>query len=179
MHLRAARANAPGERSREAAPISTSPRAGEAVFARIARSTHCLQPAAYSLTSRSRWPREVDYPTTNKYLCPLRTCLAFGFSLMSRFDRRKFLASGLQLSSVVFVAKARASACVDTDELSDSVLGMRESLEYTDEGKNPQQVCNTCTYFKPAKPGDSCGPCEVLTSPVSAKGYCVSWTKKG
>jgi uncharacterized paraquat-inducible protein A len=98
---------------------------------------------------------------------------------MSRFDRRKFLASSLQFSTLVFVAKASASACVDPDDLSDSVLGMRESLEYTDEGENPQQRCSTCAYFKPAKPGDSCGACEVLTSPVSAKGYCVSWTKKG
>jgi hypothetical protein len=95
------------------------------------------------------------------------------------FDRRKFLALGVQIPAAMIVTKAAsAAACVDTDELSDSVMSMRESLEYTDSAPDPKQSCSGCEYFKPPKPGDTCGPCNVLTTPVSAKGHCVSWTQR-
>lgn len=95
------------------------------------------------------------------------------------FDRRKFLALGLQIPAITIVARtARAAECVDPDELSDSVASMRESLEYTDAAPDPKQNCSGCEYFRPAKPGDTCGDCNVLTSAVSAKGHCVSWTKR-
>ena len=95
------------------------------------------------------------------------------------FNRRKLLALGLQIpAAALIVQSARAAECVDPDELSDSILSMRESLEYTDEASDPQRTCSGCEYFKPKKSGDSCGPCNVLTSPVNAKGHCVSWTKR-
>ena len=92
------------------------------------------------------------------------------------FDRRKFLALGMQIPCAVVLARAANAACVDPDELSDTVASMRESLEYTDAAPNAKQSCSGCEYFKPAKAGDACGECNVLTSPVSAKGHCVSWT---
>ena len=94
------------------------------------------------------------------------------------FDRRKFLALGAQLPALaIFARSVNAEECVDPDDLPDTVYSMRESLEYTDEAPNPEQRCAGCEYFKPQKAGDTCGPCTVLTSPVSAKGHCVSWTK--
>jgi High potential iron-sulfur protein len=93
-------------------------------------------------------------------------------------QRRRFLIAGLQLP-LLGVAVAARGACVDTEELSDSVASMRESLEYTDTAADPKQACNGCSFFKSEKPGASCGNCEVLGGPVSNKGHCVSWTKRG
>lgn len=99
---------------------------------------------------------------------------------MSCFDRRKFLLRGVQLSAAALVADTAVGACIDPDELSDSVQAMRESLEYTDTAADAKRACNGCAYFMRAKAGDSCGTCEVLGGgPVSAKGHCVSWAKRG
>ena len=97
---------------------------------------------------------------------------------MAGYDRRRFIAGGLQASALICAAAAARAACVDPDELSGSVQSMRESLEYTDAASDSEQVCKGCSFFKPAKAGDSCAHCEVLASPVSASGHCVSWTKK-
>jgi uncharacterized paraquat-inducible protein A len=80
-------------------------------------------------------------------------------------------------AAAMLAASARA-ACVDPDELSDAVQGMRDSLSYTDAAADAQRACRGCTYFKPAKPSDACGHCEVLGGPVSARGHCDSWTKQ-
>lgn len=96
---------------------------------------------------------------------------------MSRFDRRRFLACGICAPAALWVTQSAGAACVDPDELSDSVLSMRESLDYTDTAANAKQACGGCAYFKAAKPSDACGHCEVLRGPVSGKGHCVSWTK--
>ena len=96
---------------------------------------------------------------------------------MSSMNRRKFLSWGLQ------VRKSRGTdllenACVDPNDLSDSVVGMRESLDYTDTSVDTKTVCGGCNFFKPKTPSDACAYCEVLQSPVSATGHCVSWTKR-
>ena len=96
---------------------------------------------------------------------------------MAGYDRRRFIAHAIPVCALFAGASARA-ACVDPDELSDSVQGMRESLEYTDTAPDAKQACKGCSYFKPAKAGDACAPCEVLGSPVSATGHCVSWTQR-
>ena len=97
---------------------------------------------------------------------------------MSCFSRRRFLACGLVVPTAALLAGTGAAECVDPDELSDAVQGMRDSLSYTDTAPDAQRACNGCTYFKPAKPSDACGHCEVLGGPVSAKGHCDSWTKR-
>ena len=97
---------------------------------------------------------------------------------MSCFSRRKFLVCGLAAPSVALLAATARGECVDPDELSDAVQGMRDSLSYTDTSSEPQRACTGCTYFKPAKPTDACGHCEVLGGPVSSKGHCDSWTKR-
>lgn len=97
----------------------------------------------------------------------------------SRFDRRNFLTCGLALPAAVLIARPAVGQCVDPDELSDAVQGMRDSLGYTDAAPDAQKTCGGCAYFKAAKAGDECGTCELLTSPVSAKGHCDSWTKRG
>jgi hypothetical protein len=97
---------------------------------------------------------------------------------MANYDRRKFIAYGVGASALVLAGTSAHAACVDPDELSGSVQNMRESLEYTDSAPDPQQACKGCSFFKPAKAGDSCAHCEVLASPVSVTGHCVSWTKR-
>ena len=97
---------------------------------------------------------------------------------MAGYDRRRFIAFGMQVSALIGVCATARAACVDPEELSDSVQGMRESLEYTDAASDPKQVCKGCSFFKPANDGDACANCEVLASPVSATGHCVSWTKR-
>jgi High potential iron-sulfur protein len=97
---------------------------------------------------------------------------------MSSFNRRKFLACGVQLPAAVLFVRTATGACVDPDDLSASVQGMRESLEYTDAASQSTQACGGCSFFKPKKAGDSCGHCEVLGGPVDVKGHCVSWTKR-
>jgi hypothetical protein len=97
---------------------------------------------------------------------------------MPRYDRRRFLTRGLQLPAAFLLTRAAAGACVNPDELSDSVQSMRDSLEYKDAAPDPKQACAGCSFFKADKPGSSCGHCEVLRGPVSAKGHCVSWTKR-
>lgn len=97
---------------------------------------------------------------------------------MSCIDRRRFLGWGLQLPAAALLADTALAACVDPEELSDSVIGMRESLDYTDASADANAVCRGCSFFKPQNPGDACGYCEVLQGPVSATGHCVSWTKR-
>lgn len=97
---------------------------------------------------------------------------------MAGFDRRKFIVKGLQASALICAGVSARAACVDPDELSSSVQSMLESLEYTDVSSDANEACKGCSFFKPVKAGDACAHCEVLTSPVSATGHCVSWTKR-
>jgi hypothetical protein len=97
---------------------------------------------------------------------------------MSQLDRRTFLIRGLQIPAAILAADVAVGACVNPDELSDSVQSMRESLEYTDAAADAKQACNGCALFMPAKDTAGCGHCEVLAGPVNAKGHCVSWTKR-
>jgi High potential iron-sulfur protein len=97
---------------------------------------------------------------------------------MRHFDRRKFLACSLQLPMLVVVARTAEAACADPDEMSDSVRGMRESLEYSDAASDPNKTCSGCSFFRSDKASAGCGQCEVLTGPVNSKGHCVSWTKR-
>jgi hypothetical protein len=84
----------------------------------------------------------------------------------------------LQLPVALVFVRTAAGACVDPDELSASVQGMRDSLEYTDSAANPAEACGGCSFFKPKKVADDCGHCEVLGGPVDVNGHCVSWTKR-
>jgi len=97
---------------------------------------------------------------------------------MAGHERRKFIAYGLQASAFICVSTAAGAVCVDPDDLSDSIQGMRDSLKYTDAASDPTQACKACSFFKPAKQSDECAHCEVLNSPVRATGHCVSWTKR-
>jgi hypothetical protein len=97
---------------------------------------------------------------------------------MASCDRRTFIANGLRASALVLAGTSARAACVDPDELSGNVQSMRESLEYTDTAPDANQACKGCSFFKPANASDDCARCEVLASPVSATGHCVSWTKR-
>ncbi len=96
---------------------------------------------------------------------------------MSVIDRRSFLALSVQLPVTVLLAEKALGACVDPDDLPDSVRDMRESLDYTDAASDAAQVCAGCSFFK-ADAAGSCGHCEVLRGTVSATGHCVSWTRR-
>lgn len=100
-------------------------------------------------------------------------------ALMTGYDRRRFIAYALPACAAICAGASARGACVDPDELSSSAQSMRESLEYTDAAADPKQTCKHCAYFKFVNAGDSCAPCEVFATPVSAAGHCVSWTKRG
>lgn len=97
---------------------------------------------------------------------------------MASCGRRRFISVGLRASALILAGGSVRAACVDPDELSSSVQGMRESLEYTDMAPQADQSCRHCSFFKPDKPEQACAHCEVLASAVSAAGYCMSWTKR-
>lgn len=97
---------------------------------------------------------------------------------MSAIRRRRFLFMGLQLPVALAAVRTAYGACVDADELPDSELEMRESLDYTDAGADAAQLCGGCSFFKADAAGSGCGHCEVLRGQVNAKGHCVSWTRR-
>lgn len=97
---------------------------------------------------------------------------------MAGYDRRNFITHGLRISALICAGATARAACVDPDELSDSVQSMRESLEYTDVASDEKTSCKDCYFFKPVKVGDECANCEILSSPVTATGHCASWTER-
>ncbi len=98
---------------------------------------------------------------------------------MSSMRRRSFLFFSLQLPVALAATQVARGACVDPDELPDSELDMRESLDYTaDAGEKAAEVCAGCAFFHADTAATGCGHCEVLRGQVHAKGHCVSWTRR-
>lgn len=97
---------------------------------------------------------------------------------MASCGRRRFIIVGLRASALVLAGSSVRAACVDPDDLSSSVQSVRESLEYTEVAPKASQSCRQCSFYKPDKAEQSCAPCEVLASTVSATGHCMSWTKR-
>jgi hypothetical protein len=95
--------------------------------------------------------------------------------LLSRrtvLDGLAVVTAGALGSGLAGCSKPAASACVDPAELTDAENQLRQSLSYTDQSPNKDQVCARCSFFKAAQ---ACGHCSILSGPVSPTGHCNSW----
>src|SRR5690242_4540478 len=99
------------------------------------------------------------------------------------FARRKLLARGAALPLVglaVFGSRAASAAaaavCADPAKLDSGQMSIRESLNYTEMSKVPNQMCGNCGFLTDVK-GD-CGSCMIFTGPANVKGRCDSWSMK-
>ncbi|MDY6949142.1 MAG: high-potential iron-sulfur protein, partial [Pseudomonadota bacterium] len=91
-------------------------------------------------------------------------------------SRRKLLDHGMRLSlaGVLIGATRAASAtekvCADPQSLDSGAQSMRASLNYVDVSPDAGKTCAKCAFFEAS--GDGCGMCQLLHSPVNAKGHC-------
>jgi hypothetical protein len=92
-------------------------------------------------------------------------------------ERRLFLKAGLRFTlaaSVLSTAAARATLCVDPEELSSTDYSFRKYVEYTESTPKPDQPCRLCASFRPPVQGD-CGTCQQVAGSVNANGHCTGW----
>lgn len=101
-------------------------------------------------------------------------------------SRRKLLARGIQLplggvliaAATAQGAKAGAAAklCADPAQMDSGQKSIRESLNYFEMSKVPNESCGLCGFFKPT--ADGCGTCDIFTGPANATGHCDAFAKK-
>jgi len=74
---------------------------------------------------------------------------------------------------------AKGAVCADLSAMSDAEQGTRKSLDYTEAGPNPSQVCAGCSFFHPGPTAGGCGTCDMFSGgPVNSHGHCNSWSAK-
>jgi len=110
---------------------------------------------------------------------------------VTKISRRSVLLRGLHLpvgGALLFglaacggkgesTASKGGTVCANPESLSDSEMGTRQSLGYTEQSPNPEQVCSGCAFYHAASGG--CGTCDMFTGgPVNNQGHCQSWNKK-
>ncbi len=117
-------------------------------------------------------------------------------ALTDKISRRVMLARGLQAplaGALLFglagcgsgastggapSAKAGGAVCADLSALSEGEQSTRKSMNYTEAGPNPSQVCAGCSFFHPG--AGTCGTCDMFSGgPVNSHGHCDSWNAKG
>ncbi len=101
-------------------------------------------------------------------------------------SRRKLLARGIQLplgGALVAAAVSQAAhagaakVCADPAQMDSGQKSIRESLNYVEVSKKPNETCLACGFFKPT--ADGCGTCEIFTGgPANGQGHCDAWSKK-
>jgi hypothetical protein len=101
---------------------------------------------------------------------------------MQRIDRRESLvtiAAAIIAPGALLGCGKKPLTCMDTSGLTPDELTMRVStLGYTDTTLDPQKVCASCRFFKPAGE-NQCGGCQLVKGPINPGGSCKSWIKKG
>jgi hypothetical protein len=76
-------------------------------------------------------------------------------------------------------AGAAGAVCADLSAMSDAEQSTRKSLDYTEAGPNPSQVCAGCSFFHPGSTAGGCGTCDMFSGgPVNSHGHCNSWSAK-
>ena len=98
--------------------------------------------------------------------------------------RRKLLERGIALplggvlvaAATVQAAQAGDKVCADINAMDSGAKSIRESLNYTEMGKDPAMTCGKCGFF--TDKGDGCGDCMIFTGPANATGHCDSWSAK-
>jgi hypothetical protein len=94
---------------------------------------------------------------------------------MGKLLRREVILRGVQAVSVFTLlplTTRAAEQCVDASSES-----LRESLHYQDPGPDQARHCKDCGFF--AMEQAPCGPCQIMTGPVSANAHCDSWSERG
>ena len=54
----------------------------------------------------------------------------------------------------------------------------KAAMQYQDHPKGDQD-CSNCLQFIPGKTATAMGECNVVAGPISPKGWCVAYVKKG
>ena len=100
-------------------------------------------------------------------------------------SRRTLLAGACQVPVATFLGllggcadKKQSAVCSDPQQLTESEMSMRASLQYTDQTRDPAKACGGCAYFHRAADTADCGNCQILNGPVPVKGHCTSWSAK-
>jgi hypothetical protein len=100
-------------------------------------------------------------------------------------SRRTLLAGACQVSATTFLGllggcadKKQAAVCADPDQLTESEMSIRASLQYTDQSPDLAKACGGCAYFPRAADTAECGNCQILNGPVHVKGHCTSWSAR-
>lgn len=71
------------------------------------------------------------------------------------------------------VSRASAqSACVE-----ESSASLRESMRYVDPAPDSGASCGKCAFFTDMN-AKTCGPCTIMSGPVSASAHCDSWSAR-
>ena len=97
---------------------------------------------------------------------------------MKKSTRRDVVLRGISFLSAVSLltlatrTQAAESACVQIESQP-----LREALNYADPSPDAALSCRNCSFFT-AKGGSSCGPCVIMSGPVSATARCDSWSKR-
>ena len=98
-------------------------------------------------------------------------------------SRRTLLNHGVRFSlagvliGVTRAATATDKECADPKSLDSGAQSMRSSLNYVDASPDSDKTCSKCAFFEAS--GDGCGMCQLLHSPVNAKGHCDGFGAEG
>jgi uncharacterized paraquat-inducible protein A len=87
-------------------------------------------------------------------------------------------AAAIAVSLAACVDKNKTAACADPDQLSQSEISLRASVQYTDRAPDPTKACGGCAYFRASSDATECGRCDILNGSVSVTGHCSSWSAK-
>jgi hypothetical protein len=71
-----------------------------------------------------------------------------------------------------------ADPCGDLSEVSEKDIAVREKLGYVKDSPLPDNQCQNCNLYLPAKEGQACGGCMLFKGPVYASAYCTYWAPK-
>ena len=103
-------------------------------------------------------------------------------------SRRRFLVALLSLlacsrgpSKELTELRARLDptlVCDDVHALWPAEVATRTTNEYVDRSVKPDQFCLICQNFQPPADLHRCGECLTVKGPISAGGWCKSWTAK-
>src|SRR5690554_5596528 len=65
--------------------------------------------------------------------------------------------------------------CENMAGFSDEELAKRKQLGYVDKTPIPENRCDNCQLYIPAKSDKECGGCMLFKGPVYEEAYCTYW----
>ena len=73
------------------------------------------------------------------------------------------------------LADTGADPCSDLSGLTADEIETREMYDYVDQSTEPQEYCDNCEYWEPARDSEACGGCSLMAGPIHPKGWCSAW----